>query len=257
MGEPTITNRVEKAFWEDEFHSRVELPARPDPGFAFERCLARDLARYAPAGPETSVLEVGCAPARWLVFYAERFGASVAGIEYGAKAAELSRANLRAAGIEGAIEHADFFAAEPRPYDLVLSFGFIEHFDDLDRAFARHLDFLAPGGRLVIGVPNFRGLNGLLQRLADPAYLRLHNVAAMEPALYRRLAAHHDLAIEHMGHLGGFDPILIKHRRSSPVRPIVLAEALFRRLPFTDRLDNGLLSPYLLVVFRRPTETAV
>jgi SAM-dependent methyltransferase len=251
MAEPEITNLAEMAFWEDEYLSRVELPSRPNPAFAFERCLARDLSRYAAVEPGASVLEVGCSPATWLVFYAERFGARVEGIEYSGKGAELARTNLRLSGVEGTIRHADFFATERAPFDLVLSLGFIEHFDDLDHAFARHLEFLAPGGRLALGVPNYRGLNGILQRWADPAHLRLHNLEAMQPSLYRGFAGRHGLHVEHAGYLGGFDPILIKHDRRSLVRPIVLAEALYRRLGVADRLDHPWLSSYLLVVLRR------
>src|SRR5579862_6625978 len=122
---------------------------------AFERCLARELGRHAPTDAGASVLEVGCAPAKWLVFYAERFGARVAGIEYSEKGAEISRANLQLAGIEGTIYHGDFFSVTPGLFDLVLSLGFIEHFDDLDQAFDRHVTCVAEQGRLAIGVPNY------------------------------------------------------------------------------------------------------
>ena len=85
------------------------------------------------------MLEVGCAPAKWLIFYAEHFGARVSGIEYSDKGARMSRDNLAAAGVEGEIDEGDFFAATPRPYDLVASIGFIEHFDDIEAA-AREQD---------------------------------------------------------------------------------------------------------------------
>jgi SAM-dependent methyltransferase len=251
MSEPNISNLAEMTFWEDEYFGAVELPSRPDITMAFERCLARDLGRHAALEPDATVLEVGCAPAKWLVFFAERFGAKVEGIEYSAKGTELSRANLRLAGVEGTIHHADFFAFEPKPFDLVLSLGFIEHFDDLERAFACHLKFVGPRGRLAIGVPNFRGLNRVVQRLADPAHLRLHNLEAMDSSLYRRLAQSHGLQLEHVGYLGGFDPIIIKHARRSLVRPIILLEALYRRFPVADRIDHRWLSSYLLVVLRR------
>ena len=103
----------------------------------------------------------------------------------------------------------------------------------------------------MIGVPNFRGLNKLLQLWADPAYLHLHNLDAMQPSLYLRLAQRHDLQVERSGYLGGFDPVLIKHDPRSLVHLIVLAEGAYRRLPLADRLDHRLLSSYLLVVLRR------
>ena len=179
---------TDRAFWETEYYwGELEGAVRPDMAFAFDRSLARALARHCPAREGDTVIEVGCAPAKWLVHYAERFGARVGGIEYSVKGAALSRANLAACGVPGEIHEADFFATEPRPHDVVLSFGFLEHFEDLAGTFARHVDFVAPGGRLVLGVPNFRGLNRAVQRIADPDYLARHNTAAMSPGLLRSL----------------------------------------------------------------------
>jgi SAM-dependent methyltransferase len=248
---PEIYNRADVAFWDDEHFSDVSLPARPRLEFAFERCFADALVRHAPVKRGARVLEVGCTPARWLVFYAERFGADVEGVDYSEHGVELSRRNLELSGVQGTIHRADFFEFEPRPFELVLSFGFIEHFDDLGTVFRRHLAFVGAGGRLVVGVPNFRGLNRILQQQADPAYLRLHNLDAMEPSLYRRLADENGIALEHLGHLGGFDPVLIKNDRFG-VGAIMRLEAMYRRLPGTDRINHPLLSSYLLAVFRRP-----
>jgi SAM-dependent methyltransferase len=246
-----LRNRVGKPFWEDDYLANVPIPARPDEHMAFERCLRRELAAHAPVAPGSRVLEVGCAPGKWLVFYAERFGASVSGVEYTDKGAELTRANFAATGIQGEVLQGDFFALPPQSFDLVLSLGFIEHFDDLDATFAHHLDFVAPGGRLAVGVPNYRGLNRLLQRWSDPAHLALHNLDAMRPERYREYAARHDLQLEHLGHLGGPDPIIIKVGRPSTLL-VTLLEGRLRRLAVAERLDHPWLSSYLLAVFRRP-----
>jgi spore coat polysaccharide biosynthesis protein SpsF len=247
---PSGTGLAQEEFWKDEYLAGVELPVRPDMSFPFERALSDALAAHAPARPGESVLEVGCAPAKWLAFYAERFGARVTGIEYTDGGAQLSRANLSALGIPGEIRRADFFDTPATPADVVLSLGFIEHFDDLEAVFARHLDFLGPGGRLVIGVPNYRGLLGQVQRWANPAHLAMHNVAAMEPALYERLAARHGLALEWQGHLNGPDPIIIKWGRRSAV-PAIRALQVIRRLPGSGRVNPPWASSYLLTVLRR------
>ena len=196
------------------------------------------------------MLEVGCAPAKWLVFYGERYGARVLGIEYTPRGAELSRRNLTAAGVEGEIVEGDFFAVAPRPADLVLSLGFIEHFDDLDAAFARHLEFLGPGGTLVIGVPNYTGLLGTIQAMADPEHLALHNRAAMDPELYVRLAATHGLRVERQVYLDGPDPDLLRVR-SRVWQPLVLALRGLHRSPVGARLNGPNVSAYLLTVLRR------
>jgi SAM-dependent methyltransferase len=241
---------VEKEFWEEEYYwAREQPPVRPDTDLPFDRAMMHALDVLAPATPRDRVLEVGCAPAKWLGFYGQHFGSTVDGIEYSEKGARLSQQTLDALGVRGQITCADFFEVSPEPYDVVLSFGFIEHFDDIPAVFARHLEFVRPGGRLVMGVPNFRGLNRLLQRWADPSYLALHNLAALEPELYRDLGREHHLELLHQRYIGGPDPIIVKHGRRW-VTPLVLAEARVRRVRATERLNSGLVSPYLLSVFR-------
>jgi trans-aconitate methyltransferase len=177
---------AEKSFWETEYYwSEAELPCRADMTFSFDRSLARALAAHAPVAGRERVIEIGCAPAKWLIFYAERFAAQVSGIEYSEKGAVLSRENLAAAGVDGEILTCDFFDVDPDDHDLVVSIGFIEHFTDPTQVLARHLDFVAPEGRLAVGVPNFRGLNWMVPRLARSDYLAMHNTAAMRPSLYK------------------------------------------------------------------------
>jgi SAM-dependent methyltransferase len=197
------------------------------------------------------VLEIGCAPAKWLVHLAETAGPHVEGIEYSEPGAQLSTANLSACGIEGVIHHADFFTHEVSGYDLVLSLGFIEHFEELDEVFARHVAFVAPGGRLLLGVPNFLGLNGFLQRHSDPAYLALHNLRAMDPSELRRLGESNGLEILDQRYLGGTDAVIVK---PGPwwVKGIVLAEGRLRRLRFAGRLNHRWFSPYLLTAYSKP-----
>lgn len=248
--EGTPANIVAKKFWEDDYYSGVELPARPSADFSYERTLAGTLEELAPLEAGQTVVEIGCAPARWLLWYAERFGAKVRGLEYSAKGAELSRRNLRAAGFEGEIAEGDFFdpAVTVMPSDLVLSLGFIEHFDDIPAAFARHVDFLAPDGTLAIGMPNFRGLTGAFQRWGDPSFLALHNRDAMRPGQYRALAQRHGLRMTALRYLDSFDPHMIRVTRHGP--GALLAPLMkVRGWRATDRINHRLLSSYLLMIF--------
>jgi SAM-dependent methyltransferase len=243
---------VEPEFWDEKyFWVDQRPPLRPDPALPFDRTLMRAFARWARPAADEEVVELGCAPAKWLVHLGETYGARVEGVEYTEKGAEFSRANLAACGVEGTVIQGDVFEIEATPRDMAVSLGFIEHFDDLDMVFARHLDFVRPGGRLVIGVPNFTGINGWLQARADRAYLDLHNRRAMDPGLYRSLAARHGLGIEVIKNIGGPDPVIVRSE-GKLVTALVLAESRLRRLKATEELDNKLWSSYLFCVLRRP-----
>lgn len=246
-------NLAEKAFWETEYFADVSLPDRPDARQPFDRCLMRALREMAPVSARHSVIEIGCAPARWLVFYHEAFGAAVRGLEYSAAGAALSRANLARAGVPGDIVEGDFFETPPSAHDLVLSLGFIEHFDDLQACLDRHVRFCAPGGRIAIGVPNFRGINGALQRFSDPGHLAIHNTSAMDPARYEGMARRAGITLEETRYLGGFDPIILKIGRRAVV-PLIMAGNLYRRWNRADRLNHRWVSSYLLLTFRRPRD---
>jgi SAM-dependent methyltransferase len=248
-------NLTTKRFWDEDHHGNVVLPARPDLHFSFERCLASTLEEVAPIQPGQRVLEVGCAPGRWLVWHAERFGARVTGIEYSAYGAALSRENLSATGVDGEIHEADFFDEhlELGSFDLVLSLGFIEHFDDLPATFARHAAFVAPGGRLVIGLPNFRGLIGFAQYWADADYLRLHNRRAMEPGVYTELADSAGMTLDVVRYVDGADPAMIRVTRRS-AHLLVLPLTAWRKTRVSERVNGRLVSSYLVLAFTRPLD---
>ena len=250
--EPSPTGLVEQTFWERDYYwAGAALPCRPDPRLPIDRALGAALLELAGVGPKDSVIEIGCAPAKWLVHLAEGSGARVEGIEYSHQGAELSSANLTACGVEGKIHRADFFTHEPSRYDLVLSLGFIEHFEELDRVFARHVAFVAPGGRLLLGVPNFLGLNGFLQRHSDPSYLALHNLRAMDSAELRRLGDRNGLQLLDQRYVGGADAVIVKPGPAW-VNGIMLLEGGLRRLRFSERINHRWFAPYLLTTYRKP-----
>lgn len=243
------------AFWADTYLSAYELPYRPSNDVPFERCLMRELASVGPARPGDRLLELGCAPGRWMVWYAERFGAAVEGVEYTQFGAEQTRANLAACGVGGAVHQVDFWDFEPPVrYDLVLSLGFIEHFLDLEGAFRRHVDLLAPGGRLVLSVPNFQGVNRLLARFCDSDWLALHNLEAMGHRPYLGRAERAGVRPLSMRYVGGFDPDMISVRKRG--RKLVAPFWHLRHRGLGDHLNASWLSTFLLMVFERPVAQA-
>jgi SAM-dependent methyltransferase len=252
-GDVEPSNLASQEFWDEEYYRGITIPARPDADFPFERCLARTLEELAPVGPGTRVLEVGCAPAKWLLWYAERFQANVTGLESSPKGVQLSRENLAAGGVDGAIVEADLFSDELGlgTFDLVISVGVIEHFDDVAHAFARHAAFVGEGGRLVIGMPNFRGLIGFLQKIADRDYLRMHNTEAMRPQLYRGLADDCGMSLENTRYIDGADPVMVG-RQTRPMLAALLPLHFWRRLRLSDHVNHRLISSYLVLTFVRP-----
>lgn len=252
-------NKTEKEFWE-KFWAELKLPQTVDMGFKNDRVIARTLLDHLPPGEGKLAAEIGCAPGKWLVFLNKDLGYSVEGYEYVPAAAETARRNLALCGVPGAenaVRVADFFSVSaPARYDLVLSLGFIEHFDDFGGTFGRHLDLVKPGGYLAIGVPRFKGINRLFAALVDvwrePRILPAHNLAVMEPAVFEDEAARRGLRTEFCGYVGGFEPALFD-AAAVPWAPLRWAlRAALRALGLLlGGINSAFTSSYVMAVFRK------
>lgn len=86
------------------------------------------------------------------------------------------------------IIEGDIFSYIPKQqYDLVFSVGLIEHFEDTKQIIDLHLPYLNDHGKLVIFLPNFRGLNGWFQRNFDMENYAKHNIKSMDPNMLKRV----------------------------------------------------------------------
>ena len=111
-----------------------------------------------PAG--SSLLEIGSAPGLNLIRVCRKFGYQPWGIEYSPIGAEANRATFRREGypeanlIEGDVFDERLLRENENRFDIVYSAGLIEHFEDPRDLIARHVRLAAPGGFIVITVPN-------------------------------------------------------------------------------------------------------
>ena len=107
----------------------------------------------------------------------------------------------------GGVERGDFFSHPfERKYDLVCSFGLIEHFSNWREAVARQAELVAPGGYLAVSTPNFRGsLQHFLHRYLDKENLSRHNLDAMDPDGWAAVVREMGWEVIECGGLGRFD----------------------------------------------------
>ncbi len=82
-------------FW-DDYWVNCKLPSTVDYSFSFERCLAQFLKqKLKPQNIHGDVLEIGCAPGKWLAFMAKEFNLKVHGIEYSKAGMEITKKNFQ------------------------------------------------------------------------------------------------------------------------------------------------------------------
>jgi 2-polyprenyl-3-methyl-5-hydroxy-6-metoxy-1,4-benzoquinol methylase len=242
-----MTSVAAQSYW-DTLNASRQTVFEPD-----EVLFQELFERHLPQGG--TCFEVGCYPGNFLIWLARRFGYTVSGIDATPLVRDQMPERLAEHGVRvGDLQQVDFLAFESaRTFDVVCSFGFIEHFRDTEDLLERHVRLVAPGGTLVISCPNFRNGQYLLHRLLDAENLRRHVLASMDLTRWRRALTRCGMSVLHDGYYGTFDfwteaPPEHKRRRHAARYVRRIAQGIDRRV----RWPNRILSPHMIMIARKP-----
>lgn len=123
------------------------------------------------------LVEVGCARSAVLPLFAKRLGFQVSGIDYSPNGCEQSRLMLKREEVQGNIYCCDIFSIPDdlvERFDVVVSFGLIEHFSDTTAIVTALSRLVRPGGLIFTNVPNMHGITGFAQRILDKKVYDIH-----------------------------------------------------------------------------------
>ena len=223
--------------------------------------------RYLPGDCSgLRAVEIGSAPGTFLVRFAKTFGATVHGVEYTHFGAELNRFNFESNGFDPKnVIEADFFSPEfleqnAGTFDIVISRGFIEHFDNPADVISRHVALLRKGGFLIVLIPNLLGIYNGWTTLFNPVQLPLHNLQIMRLARFSGLFDASMVDTLQCGYFGTFSFWLFTAADEARwIIPIVKILTIIQRpLNFAFRIAFGrrgretpTFSPNLIFVGRR------
>ena len=195
-----MTEYTDKKFWDSYFYKRQnKLRAVESVPFTdiFERYLDPDSGK--------TILEIGCADSDFLCYLAKRYGYKAYGIDYSdaiSKTADIFKFNNLA---EPTLYKEDFFNWNPdKQFDVVCSFGFIEHFENLDTVIAKHAELVSDNGKIIITLPHFAHGQYLLHWLIDRENLKKHNTKIMNLNSIRGAIKKNNLKIEHLSYYKTF-----------------------------------------------------
>jgi len=251
---------TEKKYWEDCW-DKIRLPAIVDP--TTKHVVSKEIIRifqdYLPK-KKLSAVEIGGAPGQYIAYMKKFHGYDVSAIEYTEIGCRKIKENFEILGFDVDIYDRDFFddlSDIPR-FDVVFSIGFIEHFNDLDDVFQRHISLLKKGGILVLGVPNFRGLSEKVLSRTAPDMLSRHNLKAMDIDNWDTLENKFGLKPLFKGYIGGFDPKALKrceHRTflNLSIRYFFkMVHIVMSLLPFLRKYNSPTWSAFLLGIYELP-----
>lgn len=152
-----------------------------------------------------SIIEIGGYPGRYLAYLASKYNLTPTSLDFNSDKTIIQE-SFKAFGIENYdIIVADFFNYEPtQQYDIVISNGFIEHFEDYPLVMDNHLKYLKKGGTLLIMIPNKRYYSYLYKVLVDKKNLDVHNLKCMNFKTFTDFAKRNNLETVCLENFGGF-----------------------------------------------------
>jgi len=157
---------------------------------------------YKYLKPNGTCFEVGCYPGGYLIYLGKNFNYCVSGIDKTPLTKERLPFYMKSENVSvGHFFNEDFLSFNPsEKYDVVFSFGFIEHFKDLDAIIEKHINLVKPTGILIIACPNFTRGQYLFHRLFDSQNLDHHVIDTMNLCRWREILKRNDMDILYDGY---------------------------------------------------------
>jgi SAM-dependent methyltransferase len=155
--------------------------------------------------PIRDVVEIGGFPGRYLAYLAWKYNLSPASIDFNSNTKQIEE-HFRAFGIDDySILTENFLEFEPtKKYDLVLSNGFVEHFENHELVLDGHVKYMKEGGVLIVIIPNMRGLIRPYKKLLDRQNLSKHCLDSMKLSVFSRFAERSKLKLICAEYFGDF-----------------------------------------------------
>jgi 2-polyprenyl-3-methyl-5-hydroxy-6-metoxy-1,4-benzoquinol methylase len=125
-----------------------------------------------------TLIEVGAGSSAWLPFLAKEYNLRVSGLDYSEPGCRICEENLKILGIDyDEIICQDLFKWHSgNKYDIIISLGVIEHFEnpgEILKIFSHHLN---ENGLIITVVPNLLGISGRLTRIFLPEVHQIHKI---------------------------------------------------------------------------------
>lgn len=168
-----LTNRdFWRKYWQNYHYNKI--PEKT----IFDRYIAEDI----KTNTRKTFIEIGGFPGIMSIYFLKKYQCETTLLDFYIDKQMVNKMETLNQVEENSVEciESDFFEFQSlRKYDLVFSHGFIEHFDDTADVIKRHVQLLEPDGNLLIVLPNFRGLNGWIQKVFDKENFEAHNLNSM------------------------------------------------------------------------------
>jgi trans-aconitate methyltransferase len=241
-------NLTDRSFWKAFWESRIGLIFNIKRDYIFGDILGKLIAQ----NNYKTAIELGGFPGYYTIYLKKYENMDTTLFDYFVHHGlinELLEVNgLKETDIN--IIESDLFSYKPeKQYDMVLSFGLIEHFKDTKAIIATHLPFLKDKGTLFITLPNFKSINGWVQRKFDRENYDKHYIESMDPALLASYCKELGLKDVESYYHGKFSLWLENKGTRSALAKVFVKSLWFTGKVFTKvfPFESKALSPYIVL----------
>jgi 2-polyprenyl-3-methyl-5-hydroxy-6-metoxy-1,4-benzoquinol methylase len=244
----TLTTKKD---WSEYYDKNAHTQAKKERPIAFSELFDK----YLKPDKNKTVLEIGCAGGDFLHYLSDKFGYQPYGIDYSEKI-ELTRKKFAENGaVAPTLYLQDLMTwTTEKKFDVVCSFGFVEHFENFDFVIKKHADLVAPDGMLILTVPHFSHGQYLLHWLLDRKNLKLHNTKIMNLKSFKKALASLPFEIEKLSYDGTFAFWTEKKLETLPEKILYRIIRIFDREVnriFGKNHPNFLFSPFIVCVAKK------
>jgi 2-polyprenyl-3-methyl-5-hydroxy-6-metoxy-1,4-benzoquinol methylase len=240
-----MKNLSEREYWSKEWENEARLLS----SFIF----APLIQNYISNLEDKSYFEIGCAPGTIMAFFHKYYGCKISGIDY--TSSTIIHKNMEKYGIiDYGLFSEDFLSFKSKKkYDIVASFGFIEHFTDVGTIFKKHDMLLKDNGFLIIEMPNLRYFNKFIYSIFNRSLLKMHNLDIMNLKKLKELASEYKIIYcnYYKSTLFDFNADNIE-LQSKPImnKSFKIVSRLIKALRL-DNIPNRFFSPYIVLIAQK------
>lgn len=243
---------TDRNFWTNYWESKPDLAISIDKNYLFHQQLEEIVKKQKIK----TAIELGGFPGYYSIFLTKYLDVRTTLFDYFIHPRILKKV-LNKNGLQEndiAVIENDIFQFKPeQQFDLVLSCGLIEHFKDTKDIIERHLEFLNPGGTLFITLPNFRSVNGWVQKTFDKDNYLKHHIECMDTAYLESVLKDLNLEVLQAGYWGRYSVWLENKDQKSALTKAFIKSIWVIGKVFTKivPVESRALSPYIVLEARK------
>jgi SAM-dependent methyltransferase len=187
-------NKYKQEDWDEYYEKEKSIHIKSELGFfsSYDIYLCQSILKnylfkkLNSNNNKLTICEIGSGDGKLVKQLSHLLNCTPFGIEYSRSAAKIAEKE----GVNTIIGDAfdtELLEKYKENFDLVYSYGFIEHIIPPEKAVDIHLSLLKKGGYFFIQIPRLKGFNHLKARIFRPDLLPLHNLEIMEEESLRKV----------------------------------------------------------------------